>query len=51
MTIAVIIGSAKARAWPVNSIISTSDEMGPWVDAANIAPAPRSAKRPMSPPG
>ena len=43
MTIAASIGRAKARAWPVNSIIRTSDEIGPWVVAASIAPAPRSA--------
>ena len=49
--IAVSIGRAKARAWPVSSIISTSDEIGPCVVAASIAPAPSSANRPISPPG
>ena len=39
--IAISIGKANARACPVSSIIRTSEEIGPWVVAESIAPAPR----------
>ncbi len=44
-------GRMKDLSRPVNSIIKTTAEIGPWVVAANTAPAPRIANRPAGTPG
>src|SRR5665213_332151 len=44
-------GTMKERSRPVSSIIRTIVEIGPCVDAAKTAPAPRRAKSPAGTPG